>query len=139
MGEGATWRERVIGSPDNADQTSRHTSIGALILPSLAEPLGVCMVGGGGVSRPRGVPARCGTGITITVCHFPPGTSKFNKIEHRLWSQVTWNWRGHPLTSLRGRRQFDRSDSYPDRAQCSRRTGRGQLPIRGQVSDDQMG
>ncbi len=39
------------------------------------------------------------TGITITVCHFPPGTSKFNKIEHRLWSQVTSNWRGQPLTS----------------------------------------
>lgn len=39
------------------------------------------------------------TDITITVCHFPPGTSKFNKIEHRLWSQVTSNWRGQPLTS----------------------------------------
>lgn len=37
--------------------------------------------------------------IAITVCHFPPGTSKFNKIEHRLWSQVTSNWRGQPLTS----------------------------------------
>jgi Rhodopirellula transposase DDE domain len=40
-----------------------------------------------------------GTGLAITVCHFPPGTSKFNKIEHRLWSQVTPNWRGQPLTS----------------------------------------
>jgi Rhodopirellula transposase DDE domain len=39
------------------------------------------------------------TGRAITVCHFPPGTSKFNKIEHRLWSQVTSNWRGQPLTS----------------------------------------
>jgi hypothetical protein len=38
-------------------------------------------------------------GIAITVCHFPPGTSKFNKIEHRLWAQVTSNWRGQPLTS----------------------------------------
>lgn len=38
-------------------------------------------------------------GISITVCHFPPGTSKFNKIEHRLWAQVTSNWRGQPLTS----------------------------------------
>ena len=41
----------------------------------------------------------CDMNITITVCHFPPGTSKFNKIEHRLWSQVTSNWRGQPLTS----------------------------------------
>ena len=39
------------------------------------------------------------TGLAITVCHFPPGTSKWNKIEHRLWSNVTMNWRGRPLTS----------------------------------------
>lgn len=38
-------------------------------------------------------------GIDITVCHFPPGTSKWNKIEHRLWSAVTSNWRGRPLNS----------------------------------------
>ncbi len=38
-------------------------------------------------------------GIEITVCHFPPGTSKWNKVEHRLWSHVSMNWRGHPLTS----------------------------------------
>jgi transposase len=40
------------------------------------------------------------TGLTITVCHFPPGTSKWNKIEHRLFSYITANWRGRPLTSL---------------------------------------
>ena len=37
--------------------------------------------------------------IEITVCHFPPGTSKWNKIEHRLFSEITKNWRGRPLTS----------------------------------------
>jgi len=37
------------------------------------------------------------TGLTITVCHLPPGTSKWNKIEHRLFSQITLNWRGRPL------------------------------------------
>jgi len=40
------------------------------------------------------------TGISITVCHFPPGTSKWNKIEHRLFSYIAMNWRGKPLTSL---------------------------------------
>lgn len=35
----------------------------------------------------------------MTVCHFPPGTSKWNKIEHRLFSHITMNWRGRPLTS----------------------------------------
>ena len=39
------------------------------------------------------------TGLEITVLHFPPGTSKWNKIEHRLFSQITLGWRGRPLTS----------------------------------------
>ena len=37
------------------------------------------------------------TGLAITVCHFPPGTSKWNKIEHRMFSFITQNWRGKPL------------------------------------------
>jgi hypothetical protein len=40
-------------------------------------------------------------GITIAVSHFPPGTSKWNKIEHRLFSFISKNWRGQPLTSLK--------------------------------------
>jgi hypothetical protein len=39
------------------------------------------------------------TGLYITVCHFPPGTSKWNAIEHRLFSHITMNWRARPLTS----------------------------------------
>ena len=39
------------------------------------------------------------TGLTIGVCHYPPGTSKWNKIEHRLFCHITQNWRGRPLTS----------------------------------------
>jgi hypothetical protein len=39
------------------------------------------------------------SGLTVTVCHFPPGTSKWNQIEHRLFSHITMNWRGRPLTS----------------------------------------
>ena len=40
------------------------------------------------------------TGLRIAVCHFPPGTSKWNKIEHRLFSFITQNWRAKPLTSF---------------------------------------
>ena len=40
------------------------------------------------------------TRLRIAVCHFPPGTSKWNKIEHRLFSFISKNWRGKPLTSL---------------------------------------
>jgi hypothetical protein len=68
------------------------------------------------------------TGLEIAVCHFPPGTSKWNKIEHRLFSAITMNWRGKPLisheaivkliaatttrTGLRVRSELDRS-AYP--------------------------
>lgn len=40
------------------------------------------------------------TGLQISVCHLPPGTSKWNKIEHRLFAQITRNWRGTPLVDL---------------------------------------
>lgn len=40
------------------------------------------------------------TGLKLVVCHFPPGTSKWNKIEHRLFSYITSNWRGQPLINL---------------------------------------
>ncbi|MCA9048643.1 MAG: ISAzo13 family transposase [Planctomycetaceae bacterium] len=39
------------------------------------------------------------TGLVIEVCHYPPGTSKWNKIEHRLFCHITRNWRGVPLES----------------------------------------
>jgi transposase len=39
------------------------------------------------------------TSLDLSVCHYPPGTSQWNKIEHRMFSRITANWRGHPLTS----------------------------------------
>ena len=39
------------------------------------------------------------TGMRVSVCHFPPGTSKWNKIEHRMFCHITENWRGRPLVS----------------------------------------
>jgi hypothetical protein len=40
------------------------------------------------------------SGLSISVCHFPTGTSKWNKIEHQLFSNITMNWRGRPLTTI---------------------------------------
>ena len=40
------------------------------------------------------------TGLNVSVCHFPPGTSKWNKIEHRLFCHITRNWQGVPLETL---------------------------------------
>ena len=39
------------------------------------------------------------TGLTLRVCHYPPGTSKWNRIEHRLFAHISQNWRARPLTS----------------------------------------
>jgi len=38
--------------------------------------------------------------LEVTVCHFPPGTSKWNKIEHKLFSQISCNWKGIPLVDI---------------------------------------
>jgi len=47
------------------------------------------------------------TGVHVTVCHLPPGTSKWNEIEHRLFSQITMNRRGQPLKTHQGHRRPD--------------------------------
>jgi transposase len=68
-----------------------------------AEKLLICADGGGSNgSRVRAWKVELArfaaeTGVEVTVCHLPPGTSKWNKIEHRLFSQITMNWRGRPL------------------------------------------
>jgi Rhodopirellula transposase DDE domain len=80
------------------------TLIGKDAYPAAARLLICCDAGGSNGWRNRawkaGIAALAQqTGLDITVCHFPPGTSKWNKIEHRLFSQITLNWRGRPLTS----------------------------------------
>ena len=72
--------------------------------PDAGRLLVTCDAGGSNGWRNRGWKAGMAelaaqTGLEITVCHFPPGTSKWNKIEHRLFSQITLGWRGRPLTS----------------------------------------
>jgi hypothetical protein len=81
-----------------------HDLIGRDAYPAAARLLICCDAGGSNGWRNRAWKAGIAqlaaqTGLEITVCHFPPGTSKWNKIEHRLFSQITLNWRGRPLTS----------------------------------------
>jgi hypothetical protein len=77
---------------------------GALAYPK-ADRLLICADGGGGngyrVRLWKYELSRLATeaGLAITVCYLPPGTSKWNKIEHRLFSHISMNWRGRPLTS----------------------------------------
>ena len=56
------------------------------------------------------------TGLAVTVCHFPPGTSKWNKIEHRLFSHITMNWRRQAAGQPRRHRLHHRRHHHPRRA-----------------------
>ena len=72
--------------------------------PAARRLLVTCDAGGSNGYRTRAWKAglarlAAGTGLEITVLHFPPGTSKWNKIEHRLFCQITRNWRARPLVS----------------------------------------
>ena len=72
--------------------------------PHAARLLVTCDAGGSNGYRARAWKAELArlaqeTGLEITVCHFPPGTSKWNKIEHRLFCHITRTWRGRPLAS----------------------------------------
>jgi hypothetical protein len=79
-------------------------SVGIHTYPGAARLLITADAGGSNGYRSRAWKAELAalatqTGLAITVCHLPPGTSKWNKIEHRLFSHITMNWRGRPLTS----------------------------------------
>ena len=79
------------------------------------------------------------TGLRITVCHFPPGTSKWNKIEHRMFCHITENWRGRPLVSREVRRQPDRAARRRRRAWRSERSWMREATRLGrEVTDEQM-
>jgi hypothetical protein len=69
--------ERLLITADGGGSNGYRTRLWKLALQRLAEALG----------------------LEITVCHFPPGTSKWNKIEHRMFCHITQNWRGRPLVS----------------------------------------
>ena len=80
------------------------TTIGAISYPGSDKLLITADSGGSNGSRLRLWKTELAAfaaeaGLDITVCHLPPGTSKWNKIEHRLFSAITLNWRGRPLTS----------------------------------------
>jgi len=78
--------------------------VGAVSHPGASRLLVTCDSGGSNSSRTRAWKTELAAlsaeiGVAITVCHFPPGTSKWNAIEHRLFSHISMNRRGRPLTS----------------------------------------
>jgi len=78
------------------------------------------------------------TGLAITVCHFPPGTSKWNKIEHRLFSHIAMNWRGTPLVDLATIVSLIGSTHSRSGLRVRSELDRGQYPAGVTVTDAQM-
>jgi len=78
------------------------------------------------------------TGLTITVCHFPPGTSKWNKIEHRLFSHIAMNWRAHPLVSLATVVSLIGSTTSSSGLRVRSEIDHGTYPLGIKVTPDQM-
>ena len=70
------------------------------------------------------------TGLEMAVCHFPPGTSKWNKIEHRLFSAISQTWRGQAPRQPRGDREPDRRNDDQGGAEGPQRTRQQRLPGR---------
>jgi transposase len=78
------------------------------------------------------------TGLTITVCHFPPGTSKWNKIEHRLFSHVAMNWRGKPLVSLAAIVSLIGSTTTTSGLRIRSEIDHGSYPLGVKITQEQM-
>jgi len=106
---GDTGWVSVGGSADTAEfavSTIRRwwTEVGAVAYPGARKLLITADSGGSNSSRGRLWKRELAafakdTELDVVVCHFPPGTSKWNKIEHRLFSHISMNWRGHVLES----------------------------------------
>jgi hypothetical protein len=78
------------------------------------------------------------TGLEVTVCHFPPGTSKWNKIEHRLFSHITINWRGRPLVGHRVIVDLISTTRTATGLEVEARLDTGIYPTKVRVSKEQM-
>jgi len=78
------------------------------------------------------------TGLEVTVCHLPPGTSKWNKIEHRLFSHISMNWRGRPLVSHHVIVQLISSTTTREGLEVKAGLDRNKYPTKIKVSDKQM-
>jgi hypothetical protein len=78
------------------------------------------------------------TGVCVSVCHFPPGTSKWNKIEHRLFSFITSNWRGEPLCDYETIINLIARTTTAKGLKVTCRLDRRKYPIGRRVSDEEM-
>ena len=76
--------------------------------------------------------------LTVSVCHFPPGTSKWNKIEHRLFSFISSNWRGQPLRDYETVVNLIAKTTTAKGLKVTCRLDRRKYPTGREVSDEEM-
>jgi hypothetical protein len=77
-------------------------------------------------------------GLTVTVCHLPPGTSKWNKIEHRLFAHISMNWRGRPLISHEVVVNLIGATTTREGLQVQAERDTGRYPTKIKVSDEEL-
>jgi hypothetical protein len=117
--------------------------VGSVAYPEATKLLICADAGGGNGYRRRLWKVELGrlaaeTGLSITVCHFPPGTSKWNKIEHRLFSAISMNWRGRPLTSYEVMVELIGSTTTRTGLKVQAEHDTGSYPKGIEVSDDEL-
>jgi transposase len=78
------------------------------------------------------------TGLWVTICHFPPGTSKWNKVEHRLFSHISVNWRGRPLTSHQVIVKLIGETTTRTGLEVEAQLDRGKYPTKVKITDEEM-
>jgi len=78
------------------------------------------------------------SGLTISVCHFPPGTSKWNKVEHRLFSFISSNWRGEPLKDYETIVRLIAHTTTAKGLTVTCRLDRRKYPVGRRVTDEEM-
>lgn len=78
------------------------------------------------------------TGLAVTVCHLPPGTSKWNKIEHRLFSHISMNWRGRPLISHEVVVKLISATKTKTGLKVQAKLDKRKYPLKVKVSDEEM-
>jgi hypothetical protein len=117
--------------------------MGAALYPGAARLL-ICADGGGSngyrsrLWKVELQPLATKTGLEITACHLPPGTSKWNKIEHRLFSHITMNWRGRPLISHDVVVNLIGATKTRSGLRVKVRLDKGKYPTGVEISDDLM-
>jgi len=77
-------------------------------------------------------------GLRLSICHFPPGTSKWNKIEHRMFCHITQNWRGRPLTSYAAIVQLIGSTKTASGLQIRAELDENKYPTKETVTEEQF-